>query len=84
MRIVFLAGLLVLAGCNNQAAEVRRTDNQNFEVERLFTVDGCTVYRFRDAGNTRYFSSCQGSTSWTEPRGKTSTAIEVPTSVRHF
>lgn len=33
----------------------------SIEVERLFTVDGCTVYRFYDNG-TRHFASCPGST----------------------
>ena len=31
-----------------------------FAVEKLFTVDNCTVYRFEDEGHNRYFADCGG------------------------
>lgn len=59
----FLAviGLLLFASCNKEPKEKLNTDNPNFQVEFLFEVDGCKVYRFSDAGNLYYFTSCQGS-----------------------
>jgi hypothetical protein len=54
------ATLLVLAGCNKQA-ESAVTVGHGYNVEKLFTADGCTVYRFAD-GSYRYFTNCSGST----------------------
>ena len=85
MHSATFIGLLIVAGCGDSSpVETRRTDNIRYDVERLFTVDGCSVYRFRDAGSNRYFSSCSGSTTWTERHGKTSADIEIPTFIRHF
>jgi hypothetical protein len=36
--------------------EILKTDNVNFKVEKLFTVDSISVYRFYDNGNPHYFS----------------------------
>lgn len=33
-------------------------DKQDFKIEKLFTHEGCTVYRFRDKGYTRHFTHC--------------------------
>lgn len=70
---IFLAALLA-AGCGKKELEISPTDNAEVKVERLFDHDGCTVYRFYDAG-TRYFAKCRdGSTrtEWSEsyPCGK--------------
>lgn len=72
-----LALLLVaclLAACSRDPVATTATDNAQIKVERLFDHDGCTVYRFYDAG-TRYFVKCRdGSTrtEWSEsyPCGK--------------
>lgn len=32
------------------------------EVKKLFTNDGCTIYRFVDNGTYHYYSDCRGST----------------------
>lgn len=55
------AAILVLGGCNKQA-ESAVAVGHGFNVEKLFTTDGCTVYRFADYGY-RYFTNCVGSTS---------------------
>ena len=60
---------LVLAGCEQQA-ETSAHAGVDFVVEKLFTHDGCSVYRFRDSGYKRYFTNCTGSTSWSENCGK--------------
>lgn len=75
--------LLALAGCNGKPEEATRI-SEDFTVERLFTHDGCTVYRFKDAG-ARYFTNCQGGTSWTTRHGNGKSSHtkqhEIPTEV---
>lgn len=68
-----LVGLavLVLSGCSKPAESTTRVGN-DFEVGKLFTVDGCTLYRFEDGGRSHYFTNCSGSTSYTVSNGKTS------------
>ena len=69
MRLVTLAafaGTLALAGCGNDPIERKHTDNVDMQVDKLFTVDGCVVYRFVDWGEPRYFASCAGAVSWQE------------------
>ncbi len=53
---------LLLAGCNKEPESVQQVGS-SFEVGRLFTTDGCTVYRFSDGGRNVYFTNCTGSTS---------------------
>jgi len=57
--------LITLAGCQ-KAAEATTRVASDFNVDRLFTIEGCTVYRFWDGGSGRYFKSCAGSTPWRE------------------
>jgi hypothetical protein len=77
--------LLALAGCYGKPEEAT-TLSEDFTVARLFTHEGCTVYRFKDAGTPRYFTNCQGSTSWstTQSNGKSSTKKhhEIQTEVK--
>lgn len=72
-----LTALIVLAGCTKQAESTQQAGVE-FTVERLFTVDGCTVHRFHDGGYARYFTNCKGSVSWERPCGK---ACKQPESV---
>ena len=84
--IAIAACALVLAACGNPA-EHSTPAGVGFNVDRLFTHEGCTVYRFSDAGWYRYFTKCAGaassSTSWSEgrPCGKSQCidAQEIPT-----
>lgn len=73
MKLLAIITLLAPTGCYGKPEE-STTLSEDFTVERLFTHDGCTVYRFRDSG-TRYFTNCQGNTSWstTQSNGKSST-----------
>lgn len=72
MRIIKVAitaiSIGALLGCAKQAETT--TSRGDFVVDTLFTVDGCTVYRFRDLGSARYFTNCSGSTEWRESCGK--------------
>lgn len=56
-----VAVLVLLAGCAREA-ERSAPAGREFTVDTLFTKDGCTVYRFYDAGYHRYFTNCSGST----------------------
>ena len=69
MKILVLAlAMFALFGCEKQA-EMSQPAGVGFQVDKLFTVDGCTVYRFQDVGR-RYFTDCKGSTEWRESCGK--------------
>ncbi len=81
MRMLVAAAAVVLAGCGEKPVSTAQTDNAAIKVERLFDHDGCTVYRFNDAG-PRYFVKCRdGSTrtEWSEsyPCGKSMCRREV-------
>lgn len=71
-RILVLAAILALAGCS-KPAETSTSVGSEFVVDTLFTHEGCTVYRFNDGGNNRYFTNCSGSTTWRENCGKNCT-----------
>ena len=76
-----LAALAMVAGCEKPAEAVAHA-GEKFAVERLFTHDGCTVYRFSDSSK-RYFTRCDGiaaqsTTTWQESCGKNCTRpVEV-------
>lgn len=64
----------LLTACKHERVpeSFERKDN-GYEVVKLFTHEGCTVYRFFDSNNDRYFTKCQGAsadTSWKESCGK--------------
>jgi hypothetical protein len=70
--------LCLLVACGKNGEE-RKQVNPEFLVDKLFTTEGCTVYRFSDAGSFRYFTNCGGSASWQEGCGKSCTRqVEVP------
>lgn len=71
--IVFIFALVACA----RAPESSVRAGVEFKVDTLFTHDGCTVYRFMDAGNLRYFTNCSGQTSWSESSGKSSRKMEI-------
>lgn len=57
LAALFLAGLLV-AGCAKDPETISRSTNPEFDVSRLFSYDGCIVYRFYDNGRLHYFARC--------------------------
>lgn len=61
--------LLLFCFCSCQGASEKTTIANNYKVQRLFTVDGCTVYRFCDSGSV-YFTNCKGTTSWRVDHGR--------------
>ena len=65
---------LTVAGCN-KAPEYSAPAGREFVVDKLFTHEGCTVYRFSDGGYSRYFAKCgedsvTAHTEWRETCGK--------------
>jgi hypothetical protein len=55
-----LAALLLAAGCAVPAEPVvEQTPKELRDLRILGTVDGCTVYRFFDMGDFRYFWRCE-------------------------
>lgn len=61
-KLIIAIFALLLAGCDKDPEVVTQVGN-DFKVGRLFTTDGCTVYRFYDGGRNVYFTNCTGSTS---------------------
>lgn len=60
--LLLFATPFVLSGCAKNA-ESSIVVNGNFEVERLFTNEGCTMYRFYDNGSYHYYASCKAGDS---------------------
>lgn len=79
---ILLLSIVALNGCIESAKSVVETDNPGIKVEFLFEKDGCKVYRFKDGGY-KYFTTCQGSTSWTESCGKNChKQVDCPTAIK--
>lgn len=58
--VMFLLVAVALAGCGHQAESTATGTNPAIPVDTLFSHEGCTVYRFLDAGSFHYFSKCPG------------------------
>lgn len=60
--IIIIVAALFLSGCLGESDPVApQSSADNYRVGKLFTVDGCTVYRFYD-GDAHYFTNCHGNT----------------------
>ena len=82
-----LAALLLASCADTTPVETKGTDNPNLAVSRMFTTDGCTVYRFYDTGYPHYFANCRGSTmtDYTKTCGKGCTTTfhdDIPTETK--
>jgi hypothetical protein len=65
--------MLALVAC--QKASEQAITSGEFKVEKLFTHEGCTVYRFYD-DRTVYYTNCNGSTQSSHSCGKGCTHID--------
>ena len=64
-RIALIAMLaLTVAGCSKNAERTEIRGAGGFEVQTLFTHEGCTVYRFYD-DRTVYFVKCENGSART-------------------
>ena len=62
-KIIFIVlSVLSLVSCSeNKGINVPKSDSINdIKVEKLFVVDGITVYRFYDGGRVVYFTNKKG------------------------
>ena len=61
---ILLFAALMVSGCDPSSKPVE-SDNPSYEVRKLFTVDGVTVYRFYDGGRCIYFTNGNGVVQYT-------------------
>ena len=56
---------LIIGACktNMPISTVVPDNNTTFQVDYLFELDGCKIYRFYDQGRWVYFSKCDNSMS---------------------
>jgi len=78
LRTMLIACVLI-PSCTKEGIGVAQTNNAEFRVTYLFTIDSCRVYRFYDGGYTRYLTTCNGSVQWQEMHGKVSHPQEIQT-----
>lgn len=67
--ITALLLIAALTGCAREAEKSAQA-GRDFQVDTLFTHEGCTIYRFWDGGYSRYFTNCSGSTVYEQYYGK--------------
>lgn len=73
-KCLILALVFLSVACSEQIPPLEVTVVQKtYQVDKLFEVDGCRVYRFEDGGHSRYFTNCSGATQWHEGCGKNCT-----------
>lgn len=60
--LLFVSAIFLLVSCSeNKGINVPTSDSINdIKVEKLFVVDGITVYRFYDGGKVVYFTNKNG------------------------
>lgn len=80
ITIFAIATMALTSGCYNDPISSHPTNNHNFNVELLFEIDGCKVYRFDDGGY-KYFTTCKGSVSWDETDDETTINMDNQTTV---
>lgn len=64
-----ITALILLVGCTRTPESAVQVNGQ-FQVDKLFTYEGCTVFRFEDASYFRYYTDCKGTTSGNQSCGK--------------
>lgn len=73
VTIAIAACCLLLTACDpDRHPEATTKTETGYRVSKLFTHEGCTVYRFYDDSD-RYFTKCDGqaaTTSWRRSCGK--------------
>ncbi|MPS30541.1 MAG: DUF4884 domain-containing protein [Alcaligenaceae bacterium] len=74
---------LIVAGCSKEPIATSPTDNSEITVEELFTHDGITVYRFRDAGRAVYITRppLNVTSNYTQHCGKGCVSLETTTTL---
>jgi len=67
MKPLIRTMLMLIIGCELLScarqipvSKANPENNKTYQVDFLFEHDGCKVYRFKDKGNTVYFTNCNG------------------------
>lgn len=73
--IIFIILIALLQSCCQKSQKVKTvipTDNSDYQVSQLFTINGCKIYRFIDAEHYKYFTDCRGSVTsqYSQQEGK--------------
>lgn len=74
----FLGVLFLALGCAQDPVAKNTTDNPKVPVDLLFTNNGCSVYRFFDAGRYHYYADCTGAVTDIRIENKTTHFEEIP------
>lgn len=81
--IIISIALLALTGCGEvqKPEEVKQSSNNGYEVQKLFTVDGITVYKFYDRDNCVYFTDRRSEVQYSHSvrHGKVTKTVRVQT-----
>ena len=82
IRLIAVLVALMAVGCVESAAPESSTSvGRGIVVEKLFTHDGITVYRFEDYGRTRYFAS-RGAVQFDDVTSNGKTTNETPQEIQ--
>ena len=77
-KLIIIA--LLFASCDDrQPQKDVETSNNDYQIQLLFEIDGCKVYRFFDRGSTRYFTNCKGNVTWETSNGKSTQQHSIET-----
>lgn len=84
MKLLYtlIAACLILTGCAKDPIAISQTDNVDIRLEKLFTHDGCNIYRFEDFGRYHYYADCKGNISFIRSCGKNCTTTEDTVTVK--
>jgi hypothetical protein len=63
-KLLLFCLFIVFTSCLKEPLKTLETNNSEYKIHLLFEVDGCKVYKFYDASNVRYFTTCNGSVSF--------------------
>ena len=66
MKTLLIAfALLLLSACAKEPESTKQV-GISFQVDKLFTHENCTLYRFTDMGYPRYYAKCEkeATVSW--------------------
>lgn len=76
---IIAVGCITVACVKPTGEPIPTPAEPGLQLSRVFTYEGCVVYRFYDKGEHRYFTDCRGKVSGRYPEscGKNCTRYEV-------
>lgn len=78
MKKILLAILCLSAiSCAKKAEQSAAVGPEKmYRIEKLFTYEDCTIYRFNDVGRYIHYTNCKGQTNSTHSCGKNCTQTD--------